>query len=140
MINWVVDASVLFKSVVREDDSDKAISFLEKHDGFLAPDLIYAEIGNTLWKYEKAKSLMASDVMTIYENCFQAFETIVPMHELAAEALAISLDLNHSIYDCFYVALTVQCNGKLITADKKLFQTLKNSEFKNKVFLLADWE
>ena len=45
----VVDASVVVKWLVPEDQSLRAVSLRERFD-FAAPDLIHAEIVNILWK------------------------------------------------------------------------------------------
>jgi len=45
----VVDASVVVKWLIPEDQSLRAVSLRERFD-FAAPDLIHAEIVNILWK------------------------------------------------------------------------------------------
>ena len=46
-MKWVVDASVAAKWLVPEADSPLAEALLD--DDLLAPDLLFAEVGNILW-------------------------------------------------------------------------------------------
>jgi predicted nucleic acid-binding protein len=44
----------------------------------------------------------------------------VPIAELAAAATHYSAELDHPIYDCFYVALACHEGAALATADRKM--------------------
>ena len=60
-MNLVIDASVLIKFYVPEILSDKAEELLIRVEHgdvvLLAPDLIYPEVGNILWKKQRTKEL-----------------------------------------------------------------------------------
>ncbi len=43
-----------------------------------------------------------------------------PTEQLAAEALALALDLDHPVYDCVYLALAIARDLPLVTADRRL--------------------
>jgi hypothetical protein len=45
-----VDASVAVKWLLPEVHSDAALRILEHHRPLLVPDLLFAEVGNVLWK------------------------------------------------------------------------------------------
>ena len=68
-MNLVVDASVLIKFYVPEILSDRAERLLarveEKEIDLLAPDLIYPEAGNILWKKQHPKELTRPEVEEI---------------------------------------------------------------------------
>ena len=65
-MNLVIDSSVLIKFYVPEILSDRAeqlLSRVEQRDVMLlAPDLIYSESGNTLWKKRRIKELTRSEI------------------------------------------------------------------------------
>jgi predicted nucleic acid-binding protein len=48
----------------------------------------------------------------------------VPSRELAGDALAIALSTGRTVYDAMYVALAVQRDTSVITADERLVNAL----------------
>jgi predicted nucleic acid-binding protein len=42
-----------------------------------------------------------------------------PMRQLAASAARLAIDLGHPAYDCFYLAVAVQEQYSVITADRR---------------------
>jgi predicted nucleic acid-binding protein len=71
----------------------------------IAPDLVYAEIGNAIWKRAVGGEISRAAAVEALETVTGLFTSLVPMHELAARAMEIALTLKHPIYDCFYLAL-----------------------------------
>ena len=57
MSTLVVDASVVSKWFLREEESDAASELLRKNWILYAPDLLVAEIGNVLWKRLEKREL-----------------------------------------------------------------------------------
>jgi predicted nucleic acid-binding protein len=47
---------------------------------------------------------------------------MVPVADLYEDALRLAIDLDHPIYDCFYVALAMRNQAPLVTADRKLME------------------
>jgi len=120
----VVDASVAIKWIVPEPDSAAAVSLVDAHR-LIAPQLIYAECANILWKLMRRGNLSVSQTMhaTTLVDDF-AVET-VSMRELVPLAVDLSIRLDHAAYDCFYVALAVLQDCRLVTADEKLLRKAK---------------
>jgi predicted nucleic acid-binding protein len=54
----------------------------------------------------------------------------VGIEELQQQALEIAIHLNHSIYDCFYLALAERERCASITADAKLLAAAKKMKAK----------
>lgn len=48
------------------------------------------------------------------------FDALVATEELRGRALELAIDLNHPIYDCFYLALAERERCAIISADAKL--------------------
>jgi predicted nucleic acid-binding protein len=69
----VIDSSVAIKWFVVEPYSDDARRVLNEYQSgtlsLLAPDLIYAEVGNIGWKKQRVQGLAAADVYLIIEAC-----------------------------------------------------------------------
>lgn len=114
----VVDASVAIKWVVPEPDSIDAVSLLDTHR-LIAPQLIYAECGNILWKLVRIGELpidRAIKATTLVDDF--AVQT-VSMRELVPKAVDLAIRMDHPAYDCFYAALAVLQECAFVTADKK---------------------
>lgn len=132
-MNYVVDASVLIKLFIPEILSDKAVEFFSSVDLedslLIAPDLIFPEIGNILWKKAKFKELASREIVEII-NAIELFplkiEPSKPVFRLAVE-----IGMNHGItvYDAIYIALARIYDASLATADRKLIEALQATEF-----------
>jgi predicted nucleic acid-binding protein len=121
----VVDASVAAKWVLPEDGADRAAALHGETDSFLAPSLIYAEIGNAIWKRATWYELSTTDALRALESAIGLFTVLVPMAELAARATEIAIELRHPINDCFYLALAERERAPLVSADKRLIAAAK---------------
>jgi predicted nucleic acid-binding protein len=119
----IVDASVAIKWVVEEDDSDAAhtLAGREMH----APDLIWIECANILWKKTVAGDLTLAEAAIILKELRSAPVSLTPCSHLLDAALALSSKLRHPIYDCLYLALAVQKKMPLATADRRLARAVR---------------
>lgn len=129
----VVDASVALKWFVPEVHSAAATMWLEHGHDFLAPDLIFPEVGNILWKKVRRKELTGAEGRRI----LRAFETIgvrtQPSRQLLEAALEISLGLGLPVYDSVYLSLAASRNLAVVTADRKLYDAVASSTLREHV-------
>ncbi len=114
----VIDASVAVKWLAPEPDSPLAEALLD--DELIVPDLMFAEVGNILWK-KQLRGEMTDDATQFGAR----FLLQVPMqvHDsagLLVDALALAQQLQHPAYDCFYLALAQRVDAPLVTADRRL--------------------
>lgn len=116
----VVDASVAAQWVLPEPQSDRANALRLTGESIIAPDLVFAEIGNAVWK----RAVQGEIPVT----ATGLFTTLVPMAELAARATEIAIALKHPIYDCFYLALAERERAPMISADKRLLAVAKQAK------------
>lgn len=127
MKRLVVDASVAMKWYAPEHDSIRAIAVLEsvKHGVALhAPELIYAEFGNILWKKQKRGELPKSEIGSIL-NMFTDVPLVASENRvLLPGALEIAMATGRTLYDSLYVALAEEIDAKVVTADRKLVNAL----------------
>ena len=117
-----VDASVAVKWVLDEEDSDRAVALRDLGEDFIAPCLVVAEIGNAVWKRASWNELSARDAVRALRAAIGVFTRLIATTELAARAVEIAIDLQHPIYDCFYLALAERERCPLITADIRLIK------------------
>jgi predicted nucleic acid-binding protein len=132
-VTLVVDACVAAQWVLPEAHSDRAKALLLGGESIIAPDLVYAEIGNAIWKRAVQGELSPAIAADALATATALFTALVPMAELAARAIDIAIKLKHPIYDCFYIALAEREDAALITTDKRFLgigKSLKGVELR----------
>jgi predicted nucleic acid-binding protein len=127
-VTLVVDASVASKWVLPEPQSDEAHALRLTGEPIIAPELVYAEIGNAIWKRAAFSELSEGEALEALAIATGLFTAIVPMAALAARAIQIAIALKHPIYDCFYLALADRERVPLISADKRLLAAAKRAK------------
>ena len=136
-MNLVIDASVLIKAYVPENLSDKADDLFDDVEKdeiiLLAPDLIYPETGNILWKKHRLKELTISEVKKISEEIISLPIKIEPSIFLIQLAIDIGISRNITVYDAIYISLAAIYKTKLITADKRLVDAISVGTFRKHV-------
>ncbi|MEY4501691.1 MAG: hypothetical protein RIS52_1581 [Pseudomonadota bacterium] len=131
----IVDASVAFKWLVEEPDSDIAISWLS-HDILKAPAIIYAEAGNALTKRIRGGELKAKGAAENLQRLVRMITTVDDQPFLG-RALDMAVALDHSYYNCLYLALGEALGDQLLTADAKFAAKCAASEWSA---LLHPWQ
>jgi len=130
-VKLVIHANVLIKLYVPEVLSQKADSLFRDAENrridLIAPDLIYPETGNILWKKQRLKELSRPDVEEITEAILSLPLVVEPVKLLLPLAVDIAIGYNITVYDAAYVALATVYKTALITADKKLVDTLSKT-------------
>lgn len=122
----VIDASVVIKWFVSEPYSDAAVRLVEVEKRFLAPDHMFAETVNVVWKHVRRHHFSNEFGYDVVAKIGRAAANInvVSCRDLVAEAYKIAVAYDRSVYDAMYVALAKLRNTRLITADDRLFNAL----------------
>jgi predicted nucleic acid-binding protein len=136
---WVLDASVVIKWFIPEDDRQAALELRVSGAGFAAPDLLFAESANILWKHVKRGEIEPDRATAIIDEIATAPWVVHSTRSLGSDALSLALASGISAYDASYVALAVRLDTICITADRRLFNKLQGSPFGRHVALLADY-
>jgi predicted nucleic acid-binding protein len=127
----VLDASIVLKWFLKEQDSSKAIKIKsEIIDGELiaiVPDLILYEIANALRYKEGYDSESVSEAINAIIDL--DMEIIVPTESLLKESAEISFEKDISMYYAIYVALAKETGYNFITADQRLYRNIKELKF-----------
>ncbi len=125
----VVDASVAVKWMVRQPLTNRAYAAIERFK-LTAPSLILPEIGNALWKYVRAGLMTREAVDAAFDGIESRYFRTEPIDEsLSMSALALAIELDHPIYDCYYLALARRNGIALITDDRKLIKRATTAAF-----------
>lgn len=130
MISQVVDSSVVFKWFRQEHDElhvPVAVAILEKHLqadlDVCVPDLLFYEIGNVL---KNKKDLTTESTEQILEDLFNIGFTVYCIDlPFAQMAFRVAADFDVTFYDACFVALAQELDCDFITADKKLYDAVK---------------
>ncbi len=133
----VVDASVVVKWFIPEYGSIKAIKLLNSSNGLSAPDIIRAEVGNILWKLYTRRLLTSDEAFQIIENFLSLPVEICSSESLLASAFEIASATGRTVYDSLYLALAVERDTAVVTADQRLVNALKNTYFAGFVYIIS---
>lgn len=118
----VVDTSVAVKWVVPETASaieggtDAALALLPQT--LIAPDCIMAEFANAMFKKVVAEEIGTDQAVAALE-ILPDIVNLVAAPPLVPAAFRLSLELKHPVHDCVFLALAIQNNCRLVTADAK---------------------
>ncbi len=141
MPNLVIDSSVALKWFVTEPYTAEARRILDGYRRgdftFLAPDLIYAEVGNVLWKKHHFQGLSAADAQQIITEFQTVSFVITPTAKLLDHAFRLAVTHQRTVYDSVYLALSEQESCQVVTADERLVSAVR-PRFTNIVWL-ANW-
>jgi predicted nucleic acid-binding protein len=121
----VVDANIAAALFLDLSYSARAREALTSATELLAPDLIVAEMANTLWKLVASRHIDLDFAHRVLEGLSAVVSEFVPGARLAAEALRYASALGHPAYDCFYLALAKHRDARLITADRRFAAALE---------------
>jgi len=125
MTGYVVDASVAVKWLVAEAFSEQAAALLDGDLTLAAPELIFAEAGNALWAMCRRGDITGADLAEAVDVLRTAPLAIpLPTKALAASAARLAVDLDHPVYDCFYLALAISQQYPVVTADRRFFDVV----------------
>ena len=132
----VVDASVAVKWFVPELDSAIAMQYLDGHRKLVAPGLIHAEIANVMWKLRHRGLLERDAALGIVAHFLSLPLEIHHSESIIAPALEIALATKCTVYDCLYLALAIDLDAIVVTADRRWVNSLKKSPFADFIRLL----
>lgn len=122
-MRYVLDASVAIKLAVAEPDSHLAEPLL--HAELHAPDLMFAEVANILWKKLARGELTEVIAAQALEVIGQLKLAVTPSKALLTDATWLARATGHPAYDMFYVALAQELSAPLVTADRRLAEKVR---------------
>ncbi|MEX2728964.1 MAG: type II toxin-antitoxin system VapC family toxin [Candidatus Sigynarchaeum springense] len=139
MKRYIIDASVIVKWYIEENDSDKAeivrTGFVKKEIELLCPNLLPFEVLNALrysGLFNKRDLKTAGESLENYPFTYQAISG-----EHQARMLELAIDHEFSIYDAAYIALALKEKAILLTADDKIKNKLPG-KLKGAVMMLSE--
>jgi predicted nucleic acid-binding protein len=131
----IIDASVAFKWLIEEQDSDRALEWIGR-TALVAPTLIHIEVANALWKRFRRGELGSDEGASEHlAGLLQLIETVDETGNVP-RAFELAGELDHPIYDCIYLALAEARDDQVVTADLRFVRSVRGSAHEGRVLAL----
>jgi predicted nucleic acid-binding protein len=121
---FVVDASLVVKWFVPEVHSLAARQWLDAPHDYVAPDLIFPEVGNALWKKARKGELSQEDAQGLVRDLSTVGVEAVSMRALVSDAHALAIRTGITVYDATYLTLAVRLETQVVTGDDRFARKL----------------
>ena len=128
-MTYVIDASVAAKWFLREDLRSEARRLLDGSVQLSAPDWIMLEIAHVAFKKWRDHEMEEEQARSMVQALPYYFARLHPAARLTDRALAIALALKHPVYDCLYLACAEMTESIVVTADKQLCESVRDTGF-----------
>ena len=120
----VIDSSAFSKFLLREENWEKVIPYLDPSLEPHAVDMLTIETTSVIWKYmRKYKLIMREQALGLYEQMTKLVreEVVIlePSEKYLQEALKIAMDYDLPIYDSLFLTQAKNLRAELITSDKR---------------------
>ena len=135
----LIDASVAVQWYLPEAQSTEAERLLD--DRFIrhAPDLLYLEVANVLWKRcHQRGELMPEHVAAIRDRLDAVPIEVHPTRDVLDDAVTLALETGRTVYDCVYLASAIRLNCPLVTSDRRLVNALASGPRSSSVHWVGD--
>jgi len=117
----VIDASVIAKLIMREEDYVKAAKEIEADGETL--DLAILEVANVILKYHRRGVLSAQEAQEKFEELKELSKTlrVLDFKKFLEQAFELAMMTNLTVYDFLYIV----SSSKLVTSDIKQAEAAK---------------
>jgi predicted nucleic acid-binding protein len=129
---------VAAKWFLDEDLCDEARRVLHTGYSLHAPDFLLLEMDSIFLKRVRRGDITlddADDARLMFSRVPIARHTFTTYLD---SAFAIANETGQSIYDCLYVALAVLLRARMVTADRRLYEGIRNGRFKKHIGWIED--
>ena len=128
----VIDASLVLKWYLSDEEfGETSLRLLQRYlDGdveFLAPTLLEYEVLNALVYAQRKGRIEPESISLALEGFFDLGMELAPVTDLFPRILFFCQTYKCTAYDSSYLALAEAEGVDLITADRKLFDAVKNN-------------
>jgi predicted nucleic acid-binding protein len=124
----VVDASVLVKVFVEEPGSEAARRLIERSELLIAPAHAFGEVGEVLARRLKDGKVTRAQVGLAIVS-LPGLVAVVGIEAVLGRAIDMAVETGASVYDTIYVATAAQKSISLVTADGRLIDRLRGTEW-----------
>jgi predicted nucleic acid-binding protein len=122
----VVDCSVAAKWVLAEPGEVEAFRLLNEQAlgelSLIAPDLLLMEFAGLIAKRTRRKQMPVAEATQAFRLMEESELRLFESRPLLGHALDLALNNQMSLWDCVYLALALEHNCPMITADRRLYK------------------
>lgn len=138
MSGYVVDGSVVIKWFIPEIHSESAMQAARLRQRLHDPHFMTLELGNVVAKKIRRGGLTRADGKTILKELPH-----LPLQRHADERLfpaayELAVDTRRSLHDRLYLALAEAVDGRMVTADNKVFKALAGGPYGRRLLWVED--
>ncbi len=108
-----------------------------REEELIAPALWLAEAANALWRGVRIGQLTPDQASTRLSELLNAPVASIAIEPYLNHALTLATDIGHPVYDCLYLALALQRDTQVITADRRFVAAAARPELAGRVRLLT---
>ncbi|HUA61654.1 MAG TPA: type II toxin-antitoxin system VapC family toxin [Verrucomicrobiae bacterium] len=127
---FVLDCSVAAKWVFPEPDRAAAMDLFERWSSgeifLIAPALLLAEFASLVAKRNRRREISGAQAAEADSMMTACSPRLYETRPLILPSLALSLRYQLSLWDCVYLALAIEHNCPVYTADQRLVRAGKN--------------
>lgn len=127
----VIDACVAIKWFLPEQNYEKAGEILSNHNRLIAPDLFQIELDSIITKKVRQRLIEAEDAYRIYEEIRNIPIQIISYSLINKLAFDLSVALPITQYAACYLAVAIEFNQKVVTADMRFVRGMKGTPFEH---------
>lgn len=133
----VIDASVAVQWVLPESMSELAGQL--RSERLIAPALWLVEAANAIWKRYIRREMSVDQAVARLAELSTAPVTSLPVEPYVPAALRMAAAFNHPVYDCLYLAVAIQHQTHVVTADRRFAAIGAEASVADRVRLLGDY-
>ena len=136
----VVDASVAANWFFEEQETASARRVLDERHRLHAPDLMLLEIDSVLTRRIRRGQIIAGqgdDIRAALRQIPIQMHSFLPLLD---PAYAMAGQTGRSVYDALYVALAELLDGRVVTADRRLYEGLAGGPWAQRVVWVGEAE
>ncbi|MBM4031341.1 MAG: type II toxin-antitoxin system VapC family toxin [Planctomycetes bacterium] len=135
---YVVDSSVALKWYFNEEHTEAARRVLRPEHERLAPELLLLEFDAALCKRVRRGLLTEADADDIRAALRRSRLLLYPQSLLLNAAYEIAKEVRRSPYDCLYLALADLLGERMVTADRRFYEAILATPFRECVVWVED--
>ncbi len=136
----ILDTSVLFDSLVSAPLSGAARSLITSDVPLRSPDLILVEIAGAITRAVRRREIQAQFADRMFARAQRLAPETDPSRQFVDRAFVLSMDLNHPLADCIFLAQAEAQADVLVTSDERLVRKLAGTPHADRAIHVLDWQ
>jgi predicted nucleic acid-binding protein len=135
----IVDTSVLYDSLVEARFSGPARDLIRSDVAMRAPDLILVEIGGAITRAVRRGDLTIETARRLHDRARRLTPEVDRSEPFVERAFALSLELQHPVSDCIFLAQAEMQADVLVTGDEHFLRKLAGTAHADRAIHVKDW-